>query len=142
MHCGCPIPGDTIGQKMSRLTKSVFSGRSAHEHSDADSPLAPPAREDALAGSHPSDHNAVYSLTNKEKSELARAMRRAKVQRRQLREQKDSGGRKDLDGKTRGVLHEPAFLVPVPLWYGYASCAGWSAGVINGAPGAAWVSVA
>ncbi|EIN11322.1 hypothetical protein PUNSTDRAFT_50377 [Punctularia strigosozonata HHB-11173 SS5] len=124
MHCGCPVPGDTIGQKMSRLTKHVLSGSSTEVHSD--SPLVPPSHPEALASTHPSDHNAVYSFTHRVSSEAARTKRRLKLEKRQQREKGAA------DEKARAWQHEPAFLVPVPLWYGYAPCAGY-AGVVNSA---------
>ncbi|KAJ7491083.1 hypothetical protein FB451DRAFT_1349431 [Mycena latifolia] len=100
-HCGCPLPGETIGQKLSRLV-----GSSAAQPSY----LVPPDRADLLAATHPSDHNAVFAFHHKGRAEAAQRRRREKLAKRAQR---------DLErGRAqRGVQHDPAFLVPVPLYY-------------------------
>ncbi|KAI0272599.1 hypothetical protein BC834DRAFT_355152 [Gloeopeniophorella convolvens] len=51
MHCGCPSPGQTIGQKLSRMVSDV------RERNES---LLPPSLHPAvLAASHPSEHNSV-----------------------------------------------------------------------------------
>ena len=58
-HCGCPIPGDSIGSKLARLI-------SGSDNAAPPSHLLPFNRPDLLSASHPSDHNAVHfqSKTN------------------------------------------------------------------------------
>ena len=51
-HCGCPIPGDSIGQKLIRLIGSQPKVPPSH--------LLPFNRPDLLSATHPSDHNAVH----------------------------------------------------------------------------------
>ena len=106
-HCGCPIPGETIGQKLSRL---VMKSRS-------ESHLFPP-RADLRAATHPSDHNAVLALHHKS-SEQTR--RREKIAKRTQR-----------DGGRTVRTHDPAFLTPVPLQYPSAGCAAPRGSVVQG----------
>lgn len=123
-HCGCPLPGDTIGQRLSRL---VGNGKNP-------SYLIPPKRDDLLAATHPSDHNAVFAFHHKSASEFAQRRRRLKIEKRQQRDLKrEQAGKLDR----RNVQHDPAFLVPVPLYYSSAmvGCAAFSGGVINGGVG-------
>ncbi|KAK0499370.1 hypothetical protein EDD18DRAFT_1460304 [Armillaria luteobubalina] len=99
-YCGCPLPGDTIGQRLRRLI-------SVYKQSDH---LVPPRdRSDLLAATHPSDHNAVYLSKYKEQVDAQRYARQTKRQRR-IRRDEENGMRK-------GVDHDPAFLVPVPLCF-------------------------
>jgi len=58
-HCGCPIPGDTIGKRLSRLIGMLTP-------STASSVLVPEDRPDLLSATHPSDHNAVRFLPQDE----------------------------------------------------------------------------
>ncbi|KAK0230087.1 hypothetical protein IW262DRAFT_377559 [Armillaria fumosa] len=99
-HCGCPLPGDTIGQRLRGLI-------SIYKHSDH---LVPPRdRSDLLAATHPSDHNAVYLSKYTQEVDAQRRARQAKRQRR-IRRDEENGMRRN------GVDHDPAFLVPVPLY--------------------------
>ena len=59
-HCGCPVPGDTIGKRLSRLLTGVQTP------STSISPLVPDDRPDVLVATHPSDHNAVRFLPRDE----------------------------------------------------------------------------
>ena len=52
-HCGCPIPGDSIGSKLVQLI--LRSGNAAPP-----SHLVPFDSPDLLSASHPSDHDAVH----------------------------------------------------------------------------------
>src|SRR5260221_3367719 len=58
-HCGCPIPGDTIGKRLFRLI-------GLQAPSSASSRLVPENRPDLLSATHPSDHNAVRFLPQDE----------------------------------------------------------------------------
>ncbi|KAF9643717.1 hypothetical protein BDM02DRAFT_3191302 [Thelephora ganbajun] len=123
MHCGCPLPGDTVGQKLIRLSHSVISRHKASTN--------PPDRDDCLLATHPSDHNAVYVDIVSHKG---RENRLSKTQKRKTRDlEKLKHG--ELDEKTynRGLDHDTAFLVPVPMYYGYgipaAACGGIAGGV-------------
>ncbi|KAK0499368.1 hypothetical protein EDD18DRAFT_1460302 [Armillaria luteobubalina] len=105
-HCGCPLPGDTIGQRLSRLI-------SIYKRSGTSSYLVPPRdRSDLLAAMHPSDHNAVYLLKYKNQMYTHRCARQAKRQNRIRRDQEKGITRSSVD-------HDPAFLVPVPLYFRY-----------------------
>ncbi|KAJ7042053.1 hypothetical protein C8F04DRAFT_1078148 [Mycena alexandri] len=119
-HCGCPLPGQTIGQRLSRLVGQTTNP----------SYLIPPNRDTLLAATHPSDHNAVFAFHHKAASEAAQRRRREKIAKRAQRELKEgkAGGR-------RGLAHDPAFLVPVPMYYA-AGFAGLGAGnIVNGGIG-------
>ncbi|KAK0439253.1 uncharacterized protein EV420DRAFT_1279692 [Desarmillaria tabescens] len=121
-HCGCPLPGDTIGQKISRLV-------SIHKQSGTPSHLVPPRdRRDLLAATHPSDHNAVYSFQHQGQVD---AMRRARLEKRERRIRREEG--KGIS-RNRSVGHDPAFLVPVPLYYG-VGCVATTGHVVGGGGG-------
>ncbi|KAF8076954.1 hypothetical protein FPV67DRAFT_440215 [Lyophyllum atratum] len=151
-HCGCPLPGQTIGQRLSRLVVS---------YTQKPSYLVPPPREDLLAGTHPSDHNAVFLFHRKHAGEAAQQRRREKFKKRQEREAQEaakaakgkgkgkvrSGEKGEKAGMTaeerrradeRAYGHDPAFLVPVPLYYGYGyglGCAAYAGNVVYASNG-------
>lgn len=90
------------------------------------SPINPPNRDDCLLATHPSDHNAVYVDTI---SHGGREKRLSKTQRRKARDlEKLKQGKFDERVYNRGLDHNAAFLVPIPMYYGYgipgAACSG------------------
>ncbi|KAF8885821.1 hypothetical protein BD779DRAFT_1646525, partial [Infundibulicybe gibba] len=104
-HCGCPLPGQTIGRKLSRLVKK-YTVDTSH--------LVPPARENIIAATHPSDHNAVTA--NQEYASTREQWQ--KRNRRRAREAQDVRmGKADPLRASRGFAHFPAFLVPVPIFF-------------------------
>ncbi|KAJ6620392.1 hypothetical protein B0H10DRAFT_2163599 [Mycena sp. CBHHK59/15] len=123
-HCGCPLPGETIGQKLSRLVGS--SARPSY--------LVPPDRADLLAATHPSDHNAVFAFHHKSAGEAAQRRRREKIAKRAARDAERARSGKLVEGRARTAQHDPAFLVPVPLYYYpvMAGCAAVTGSVVNG----------
>jgi len=128
MHCGCPLPGDTIGQKLKRLLAS----------SKGTDVLLPP-ESNARAATHPSDHNAVFALHDMSASLQRREKRARKVEARRLRAERKG---QIPAGNDRGVNHEMAFLYPVPMYYYYpGGCVAVAGGVVNGGLGCAVVSV-
>ena len=81
------------------------------------SPINPPDRGDSLLATHPSDHSAVYveNITHK-----TREKRAFKTRRRKDRElQKVKRGEMDRETYKRSQQHDHAFLVPIPIYYGY-----------------------
>ncbi|SJL02690.1 uncharacterized protein ARMOST_06024 [Armillaria ostoyae] len=123
-HCGCPLPGDTIGQRLSRLV-------SIHKQSGPPSHLVPPRdRSDLLAATHPSDHNAVYPFMHQGQVD---ALRRARLEKRERRIRRGEG--KGMS-RNRSIGHDPAFLVPVPLYFGYGTgCVAITGHVVGGGGG-------
>ncbi|TFK46966.1 hypothetical protein OE88DRAFT_1637188 [Heliocybe sulcata] len=118
-HCGCPLPGDTIGIRVSLLrNRTMAKLLSSSSRPD----LVPPSDSEIIcAATHPSDHNAVYVLSD---SDINRSLRRAKLQKRRERDQKDvEKGRADRMVYERGLDHPMPFLVPVPLYYAPACVA-------------------
>jgi hypothetical protein len=109
-QCGCPLPGNTIGQKLARLVP--LSG-SKHYPSAR---LAPPADQpEILAGSHPSDHNTIAVLGLPSNS-TAKAQRDSKALRRREREVcRVRKGEISQEEFERNAGHTAPFLVPVPL---------------------------
>ena len=94
------------------------------------SSINPPNRDDCFLATHPSDHNAVYVDTISHKG---RQKRLSKTQRRRARDlEKLNHGKMDEKTYNRGLDHNAAFLVPVPVYYGYgvpgAACAGVGGG--------------
>ena len=113
--------GDTIGKKLSRLSGSFFQKKS---------PIDPLNRGDCLLATHPSDHNAVYveNVTRRAPEKLAYKPRKGRNWR--LKQIKRGGVSR---GPTYGGNdeHGLAFLVPVPIYYGY----GYPSGVPDGPGG-------
>ncbi|KAG5650291.1 hypothetical protein H0H81_012733 [Sphagnurus paluster] len=107
VHCGCPIPGESVGRKVSFL-RAILSQSTKTPAYD----LIPPEHAGALSGTHPSDHNAV--LLFHRPAGLATQQKPVEEFRSwQLREGKGKQGA----GKHSGaVAHDPAFLVPVPMY--------------------------
>jgi hypothetical protein len=128
MHCGCPLPGDTIGQKLRRFLSSQAT-------SDV---LSLPPKSDARAATHPSDHNAVFALHDMTASLRHRENRARKAEMRMLRAERN-GKVVKRDGD---VDHGIAFLYPVPMFYYYpGGCVAVAGAVVNGTSGCATVSV-
>ncbi|KII90656.1 hypothetical protein PLICRDRAFT_697162 [Plicaturopsis crispa FD-325 SS-3] len=94
MYCGCPLPGETIGQKIKRMSKNY---RLQHDF------LRPPENE-VLAATHPSDK--------------ARERRTAKQEARRQRDAKYlERGKMDRAAYERGAQHDSAFIYPVPMYF-------------------------
>ena len=160
-HCGCPIPGDSIGSKLARLI-------SGPDNVAPPSHLLPFNRPDLLSATHPSDHNAVHfqtrskhahklamrkyeSLARKKEQDLQKAAEKAAKQ-----TVKDSSGKVDKkqpvylstlnpphlqtfdDIRDRNLTnarspygYEFPFLVPVPIFLGERVGSGGCVPVIN-----------
>ncbi|KAG5642977.1 hypothetical protein DXG03_001825 [Asterophora parasitica] len=141
-HCGCPLPGQTVGQRLSRLVAN-------YKKSDPSYLVPPAGREDLRAATHPSDHNAVFVLHHKQKGQAAQERRRAKFRKRQERElaerasTKSKGKGQEMTAEERrraDERHDAAFLMPVPLFwygpgYGGAGCAAPAGHVVYSANG-------
>ncbi|KAI0339604.1 hypothetical protein BDW22DRAFT_1335746 [Trametopsis cervina] len=131
-YCGCPLPGDTVGQKLSRLKRRVVSNTDAQG-------LTPPRRPDALSATHASEHNSVYlPAQHGGFSEAERRKREGKLQRRKVRDEKLARDGKLRQDNLRDDAHYAAFLYPIPLYaYGppLAGC------VSVGGAGVGWTGV-
>ncbi|KAL0950336.1 hypothetical protein HGRIS_010307 [Hohenbuehelia grisea] len=133
-HCGCPLPGDSIGTKLQRLI-GIRRERIAPSY------LIPPDEPNLLAATHPSDHNAVFPFHHRGEGEAARKRRRAKYTRRQRRAaeqaQRDRG---DERGNRYVESHQAAFLTPVPIYYGSYACVAASGNVVTSGGGTSGAS--
>jgi hypothetical protein len=109
-QCGCPLPGNTIGQRLARLVTHPGS-----KHYPL-SRLAPPADQpEILAASHPSDHNTIAVL-GLPSNTSAKAQRESKAFRRREREaSRLRKGEMTEEEFKRNAEHTVPFLVPVPL---------------------------
>lgn len=117
MHCGCPLPGDTVGKRLKNLVRHLKAKSSASSSSaSVDYRLVPPHRPDALSATHASEHNSVQLAGNEDATEANRVVRVNEARRRRERDQ-ERVGRGEMDGEVwrRGFAHEAAFLYPVPL---------------------------
>ncbi|TFK33261.1 hypothetical protein BDQ12DRAFT_738863 [Crucibulum laeve] len=123
-HCGCPIPGDTIGQKLKRLVAGSSSTNPAPQHAH----LVPPQNSAVLEATHPSDHNAVRVLPQNQRMHDFARMRYEK-------ERKRAESRKSKSEKTNNASlrdHQMAFLLPVPIYYvGFGGCIAMSGAVVE-----------
>ncbi len=118
MHCGCPLPGDTIGQRLTRLKRRLSNA------SNTSNGLIPPHRVDALSATHASEHNSVLVPDHKLLTESQRKKRAEKVRKRRERDEKNVRERKmDESALRRGRDHDAAFLYPVPF-YAYTPVGG------------------
>lgn len=90
-------------------------------------------RPELRAATHPSDHNAVFAFQHAKESEAAQKRRREKIAKREAREAKK--GEREREGRNG---HDPAFLVPVPMYY-YGvmpvGCAAGTGSVVTGGAG-------
>ncbi|KAI0051192.1 hypothetical protein FA95DRAFT_1628258 [Auriscalpium vulgare] len=120
MQCGCPLPGDTIGQRLSRL---ISHTNSRHRRSAL---VPPPELPQLLVASHPSDHNSV-AVPSRPFYKAHRSAHEEKMRHRQHRASASDHG---------GFEYPPAFLVPVPLlWGGAGECVAAEGNVIDAGPG-------
>lgn len=83
-HCGCPIPGDTIGQRLSRMVGIHSRTPASSSH------LVPIDRPDTLAATHASDHNAVRFLSNNLTAHRLAMMRQEIFARKKAKKEPDS----------------------------------------------------
>ncbi|KIY68411.1 hypothetical protein CYLTODRAFT_374384 [Cylindrobasidium torrendii FP15055 ss-10] len=108
-HCGCPVPGEKLHKRISRLLTGA---------KEPTSELVPPDRSDLRAATHPSDHNAVLLMSHQKRTEAARTRRLAKREERYGREDEEiRRGRLDETARVRRHGHDPAFIAAVPLVY-------------------------
>ncbi|PCH36370.1 hypothetical protein WOLCODRAFT_157078 [Wolfiporia cocos MD-104 SS10] len=101
MHCGCPLPGKTIGQRLRSLSAALKA-----KSKPVPQGLAPPQgkeRFEAVLATHPSRHNLIHvNVTHcwkgKQKFEEANAKREKIMEKRRNRDEKK---RVDDNGKPR-----------------------------------------
>ncbi|KAI9513159.1 hypothetical protein F5148DRAFT_1156507 [Russula earlei] len=115
-QCGCPLPGNTISQRLARLIPHAGSRNYPLSR------LAPPADQpDILAASHPSDHNTVAVL-GLPSNTTAKAQREGKAFRRREREaSRVRKGEITQEEFERNGRHATPFLVSIPLTPGTAT---------------------
>lgn len=98
MHCGCPLPDPTIGQRLHKVWNVLKTPMNA---------LLPSSRTDVLLSTHASEHNMGAMDPH------YRSLQVRKLQKRRWRdEERSRGGRMDPALLTRGVAHDYAFLAP------------------------------
>ncbi|KAH9930332.1 uncharacterized protein B0H18DRAFT_148066 [Fomitopsis serialis] len=125
-YCGCPLPGDSIGDKLQRLTRKFVSS----QHSEQPLNLDPPAHPDIPPATHASEHNAVQVYLNAAlDSGRAAELHRQRVLRQQkmnYRRERDArrAQKGDIDPELlkRGQNHYAAFLTPVPFIQPISAC--------------------
>lgn len=119
-YCGCPLPGDTIGQRLSRLISLTPTPQPPSQ-------LVPPDRPDLLAATHASDHNAVHFKPKNKRAHMISVLRYSRAtQKRQKVLAKAAKAAQKAAKKGRGLpayratvpSHAGAFLIPVPLVFG------------------------
>ncbi|KAK7442082.1 hypothetical protein VKT23_016357 [Stygiomarasmius scandens] len=110
VYCGCPISGETIGQKLTRLVGIQNNLKQQY--------LSPPDRPGARDTTHPSDHNAVYALHMKKQADVGRKERETKYAKGLKKAEKGKGKAEGSVARTRSdstSLHPQPFLVPIPM---------------------------
>ncbi|THU97514.1 hypothetical protein K435DRAFT_721816 [Dendrothele bispora CBS 962.96] len=142
VYCGCPISGETIGQKLTRIVGIQSSMK--HRY------LEPPAElPEARNGTHPSDHNSVYALHMKKQGDSGRRERTAKYAKGLKKAEKGKDKAEDTGTKIQGQsgdskwLHSQPFLVPIPMTLkddasavASQGCMATVSDVVNGSEGA------
>ncbi|KAG6334620.1 hypothetical protein ID866_4472 [Astraeus odoratus] len=115
MYCGCPPPGETLGQ---RIRRTLSIAHLKDKPATVDASLIPPEDTSARAATHPSDHNALPIM-----GQRAREKRMKQFRERRAKEEKRLA--KEGDKKTKTTFeqldHQPAFLAPVPLPNSYSA---------------------
>ncbi|KAF8967533.1 hypothetical protein BDZ97DRAFT_1916819 [Flammula alnicola] len=132
-HCGCPVPGTTIGQRLTRLIKIYAPPPPSHLMPFSDRP-------DLLCATHPSDHNAVRFIPESARvqkintlryGQLAMKRRQAVAEAAQKTAKQQAGGYPGTahsrlhaasvsragNGSARDHTYDTPFLVPVPLYF-------------------------
>ncbi|KAG6908089.1 hypothetical protein DXG01_006180 [Tephrocybe rancida] len=122
-HCGCPLPGERIGERLSHLVRL---------HNTPTPHLIPPSRGDVLAATHPSEHDSiVYASNAQSTSALFQYERRKKLELRVARDARASAG---AAAKPK-YAHDPRaypFMMPVPYLLHGPACAAHSGHVVSG----------
>ena len=138
-HCGCPLPGDSIGMRLSRFMSSKSKAAAS-----LPSQLIPPASiPGVLAATHVSEHNAVQFAPRNLRafqSEIRRhaahqAKQSKKIEKDKKKQQKKEQEKRDEEYERKygsrepyGCMYGAAFLFPVPLMVGgaymYGACVG------------------
>ncbi|PPQ84317.1 hypothetical protein CVT26_011436 [Gymnopilus dilepis] len=108
-HCGCPLPGKTIGERLASLVKL---------HNKPPAHLVPYDHPVALALTHPSDHNAVRFVA---KTESMHRRTTEKYQSLLSKRLEEKSNRSSEDSKkyiyNRTFCSETPFLLPVPMHF-------------------------
>ncbi|KAF7304485.1 hypothetical protein HMN09_00850800 [Mycena chlorophos] len=137
-YCGCPLPGNSVGQRLSRLMSGVgvgFAHAHGHGHGGGGTHpqyLQPPKSWSGktASGTHPSAHNLMFP---------GRATAASSSEQNKLKAEKKAE-KERAKAKARGkCVLDPAFLVPVPLFVdkgpGAGNCAAVSGHLMNGERG-------
>ncbi|KAK7442085.1 hypothetical protein VKT23_016359 [Stygiomarasmius scandens] len=111
VYCGCPISGETIGQKLTRLVGIQNNLKQQY--------LSPPDRPGARDATHPSDHNAVYALHTRKQADAGRKERETRYAKGLKKAEKGKGKAEGSvtrmwSGSTSSPHPQP-FLVPIPM---------------------------
>lgn len=127
-YCGCPLPGDSVGQKFMRMISKY------DDSAEPPSSLTPLTSASACNGTHPSDHNGVYPFHRTWVARKDRETRVSKFKKQQKQAQKEKGFTVENERYDRGMEHDMPFYYPIPLYYnnfsaGYGACAGYAANV-------------
>lgn len=128
-YCGCPLPGDTIGQRFTRLKHRLSVS------TPGATGLIPPRRPDALAATHASEHNSVYTgPKDPAHVDAGRKAREEKVKKRRQRDEElVRKGKLDEATLRRNADHEVAFLYPIAFYgqpvFGCVATGDWGYGV-------------
>ncbi|TCD60000.1 hypothetical protein EIP91_010927 [Steccherinum ochraceum] len=113
-YCGCPSPdekppGKTIGDHLSRFTKSF-------RQKAPSTALVPVHRADAHSATHPSDHNRIGLRPSGMRAIVHKRRLEEMTKRRERDAKLVKAGKLDKDTYERGEGHDYPFLWPVPLY--------------------------
>ncbi|KAH9832611.1 uncharacterized protein C8Q71DRAFT_879588, partial [Rhodofomes roseus] len=114
MHCGCPLPDETMSSKLHQFTRRLGSSKD-------NGALQPPPLPSATEATHASEHNAVRAAPRKIHPSYAAANGPRELRALELRRRRERDGRRVLEGKMdeelyrRGQAHISTYLMPLPF---------------------------
>ncbi|KAG6811588.1 hypothetical protein H0H92_006711 [Tricholoma furcatifolium] len=125
VHCGCPVPGKTMGKRFTKFLNAASSASTLKR--DSLLYLIPPDREVLLTSTHPSDHNSVVFVPDGYKLRDSVASEQLNRRTKLLRLQATSGSTKTHKGtpiprNDRDHTFPAAFMTPIP-YYATSYCA-------------------
>ena len=112
-HCGCPVPGDSIGERLSKLVK-LYSSPPQSDLLLIDCPVC-------LSATHPSEHNAVHFIPRNLQGHILNSKRYAQLaqkKRKAALRHMEKVGKDSSSACLQRSTCVPPFLVPVPTYYG------------------------
>ena len=114
MHCGCPLPDESVGSKLSQFTRRLGSSKDR-------ATLQLPQHSSAPDATHASQHEAVRTQNRIHPASVYNEKTRRERRAQEMRRRRERDGRRVLEGKMdeelyrRGLTHISTSIMPVPF---------------------------